>query len=388
MNTGRTVFSQVLDYLSLSLFRECVARYKGNHNVRAFSCMDQFICMAFAQLSFRESLRDIEATLRALQLKLYHMGIRGKVSRSTLADANEKRNWRIYSDRAQPLMKQARALYANESLSVDLDATAYALDTTAISLSLSMFPWAHYTRYAGSVRMHTQMDLRGRIPTFISITDGKSHDKRLLDILPLESGAFYLMDRGYQDYKRIYRINQAGAFFLLRASKDTSTHCIQSSPVNKSYGLLSDQTVSLVDYYSKKRYPDYLRRINYIDPETHTNFVWLLNNFDLPSEMIPDLYRLRWSIEVFFKWIKQNLRIKAFFGRSKNAVKTQIWISITVYLLVAIVKKELNLEHSLATILQILSVTLFEKSPILQVLKANEYASGLHCSDNQLELFR
>ncbi len=383
----RTVFSQVLDYLPSRHFRRCISRYQGDKRIHTFSCMDQFICMSFAQLSCRESLRKMAATLRALQAKLYHLGIPGKVSKSTLADANEKRNWRIYADLAQPLIRRARTLYANDSLAVDLDATAYALDTTAIDLSLSLFSWAHFTRQYGSLRLHTQMDLRGRIPTFISITDGKSQDKRLLDILPLEAGAFYIMDRGYVDYKRMYRIDQAGAFFVLRAGKNTSTRRIYSSPVDKACGLRSDQTVTFVDRASIKRYPDHLRRINYVDPETQTRFVWLLNNFDLPSRMIPDLYRLRWSIEVFFKWIKQNLRIKAFFGRSKNAVKTQVWISITVYLLVAILKKELNLKHSLATILQILNVTLFEESPILQVLNANADYHKSNPLANQLELF-
>lgn len=383
----RTVFSQILDYLPNWHFRRCVNRYQGDRRIHTFSCMDQFTCMAFAQLSCRESLRDIEATLRALGPKLYRMGIRGKISRSTIADANEQRDWRIYADLAQPLIRRARVLYADEKLAVDLDATAYALDTTAIDLSLSLFPWAKFTRQYGSLRLHTQMDLRGRIPTFISITDGKSQDKRLLDILPLEAGAFYLMDRGYVDYKRMYRIHRAGAFFILRVSKNTSTKRIDSRPVEKSLGLLADQTVSFVDYYSKKRYPDYVRRINYTDPESETPFVWLTNNFDLPSETIPELYRQRWSIEVFFKWIKQNLRIKTFYGTSANAVKTQIWISITVYLLVAILKKDLKLDHSLMTILQILSVTLFEESPILQVLNANiDRVENTSCG-KQLELF-
>ncbi len=383
----RTVFSQALDYLPDRHFRRCVKRYQGDKRVHTFSCMDQFICMAFAQLSYRESLRDIEATLRALGPKLYRMGIRGKISRSTLADANEHRDWRIYADLAQPLIRRARALYADEKLAVELDATAYALDTTAIDLSLSLFPWAKFTRQYGSLRLHTQMDLRGRIPTFISITDGKSHDKRLLDILPFEAGAFYIMDRGYLDYRRIYRIHQAGAFFILRGRKDTRTKRIYSRKIDRSLGLTSDQTVTLVDYYSRKRYPDHLRRINYTDPESKTRFVWLTNNFDLSSETIPELYRLRWSIEVFFKWIKQNLRIKAFYGTSVNAVKTQIWISITVYLLVAILKKDLNLDHSLMTILQILSVTLFEESPILQALNANGDPAKYAPFTNQLELF-
>ncbi len=384
----RTIFSQVLDRLPSRHFSRCVNRYQGDKRIHSFSCMDQFICMAFAQLAYRESLRDIEVTLRALQPKLYHMGIRGKVSRSTLADANENRNWRIYADLAQPLIKRARTLYANDNLAVDLDATAYALDTTAIDMSLSLFPWAKFTQRDGSLRLHTQMDLRGRIPTFISITDGKSQDKRLLDILPLEAGAFYIMDRGYVDYKRMYRIDQAGAFFILRASKNTRTRRIYSHPVNKAVGLRADQTVSFVERASIKRYPDHLRRINYVDPGNQTRFVWLSNNFDLPSEMIPDLYRLRWSIEVFFKWIKQNLRIKTFYGRSANAVKTQVWISITVYLLVAILKKELNLDHSLIAILQILNVTLFEESPILQVLNTNQNNYECNSISNQLELFK
>ena len=383
----RTVFSQVLDYLPDRHFRRCVQRYQGDSRVHTFSCMDQFICMAFAQLSYRESLRDIEATLRALGSKLYRMGIRGKISRSTLADANERRDWRIYADLAKPLIRRARALYADEKLAVDLDATAYALDTTAIDLSLSLFPWAKFTRQYGSLRLHTQMDLRGRIPTFISITDGKSQDKRLLDILPLETGAFYIMDRGYLDYKRMYRIDQAGAFFILRARKDTRTKRIYSHPIDKNLGLRADQTVSFVDRASLKRYPDQLRRINYTDPKSKARFILLSNNFDLPAETIPELYRLRWSIEVFFKWIKQNLRIKAFYGTSANAVKTQVWISITVYLLVAILKKDLNLDHSLMTILQILSVTLFEESPILQVLNAEMDEPTNTLFSNQLELF-
>jgi hypothetical protein len=387
MNSKRTVFSQVMDHLPLHEFRKCVKRYQGNFKVRAFTCLEQFLCMAFAQLTYRESLRDIEVCLRAVQPKLYHMGIRSRVSRSTLADANEKRDWRIYADFAQILIAEAKNLYAHEEFGVDLDATVYALDSTTIDLCLSLFPWARFRDTKGAVKLHTLLNLRGSIPEFIYISDGKLHDVRVLDILIAESGSFYVMDRGYVDYSRLYIIHQAGAFFVTRAKRNFGFRRLYSHPVDKSTGLKSDQTVVLVGFYAKKDYPEKLRRIRYLDTETGKLFVFLTNNFTLPALTIAQLFKARWRIELFFKWIKQHLRIKAFYGTSPNAVKTQVWIAISVYVLAAILKKRLSLEQSLYTMLQVLSVTLLEKIPILSAFQEADYNDEPGSHDNQLLLF-
>jgi len=387
MNTERSIFSQVMDHLPLHEFRKCVKRHHGHYKVRAFSCLDQFLCMAFAQLTYRESLRDIEVCLRAVQPKLYHMGIGSRVSRSTLADANEKRDWRIYADFAQILIAKAKELYAHEEFGVALEATAYALDSTTIDLCLSLFPWARFRETKGAVKLHTLLNLRGSIPEFIYISDGKLHDVRVLDILIPESGSFYVMDRGYLDYSRLYTIHQAGAFFVTRAKSNFGFRRLYSHRVDKSTGLKSDQTVVLTGYYAKKDYPEKLRRIRYLDSETEKIFVFLTNNFILPSLTIARLFKARWRIELFFKWIKQHLRIKAFYGTSSNAVKTQIWIAISVYVLVAILKKRLRLEQSLYTILQVLSVTLLEKIPILSALQEVNYDNEPADYGKQLLLF-
>jgi len=387
MNTQRSIFSQVMDHLPLHEFRKCVKRHHGHYKVRAFSCLDQFLCMAFAQLTYRESLRDIEVCLRAVQPKLYHMGIGSRVSRSTLADANEKRDWRIYADFAQILIAKAKELYAHEEFGVALEATAYALDSTTIDLCLSLFPWARFRETKGAVKLHTLLNLRGSIPEFIYISDGKLHDVRVLDILIPESGSFYVMDRGYLDYSRLYTIHQAGAFFVTRAKSNFGFRRLYSHRVDKSTGLKSDQTVVLTGYYAKKDYPEKLRRIRYLDSETEKIFVFLTNNFILPSLTIARLFKARWRIELFFKWIKQHLRIKAFYGTSSNAVKTQIWIAISVYVLVAILKKRLGLEQSLYTILQVLSVTLLEKIPILSALQEVNYDNEPADYGKQLLLF-
>jgi hypothetical protein len=368
MNSGRTVFAQLMDFLPQYEFRCCVERYRGNHRIRSFSCHDQFLCMAFAQLTFRESLRDIEACLRAMEEKLYHMGIRGRISRSTLAEANEQRDWRIYADFAHVLIARARSLYAGESLGIDLDQTTYALDATVIDLCLSLFPWARFRKHKAAVKMHTLLDLRGSIPSFIAITEGRMHDVRILDDLPIETGAIYVMDRAYVDFQRLHRIHQARAFFVVRAKDNLKFRRIVSHKVDKSTGLMLDQTIVVTGFYSAKGYPDRLRRVRYYDAINDKVLTFLTNNFTLPALTIANIYQLRWQVELFFKWIKQHLRIKAFYGTSENAVKTQIWIAIAVYVLVAIIKKELRIEASLYTILQILSVTLFEKTPILQAL--------------------
>ncbi len=387
MNIERSIFSQVMDHLPLHEFRRCVKRHHGHYKVRAFTCLDQFLCMAFAQLTYRESLRDIEVCLRAVQPKLYHMGIRSRVSRSTLADANEKRDWRIYADFAQILIAKAKELYAHEEFGIALEATAYALDSTTIDLCLSLFPWARFRETKGAVKLHTLLNLRGSIPEFIYISDGKLHDVRVLDILIPESGSFYVMDRGYLDYSRLYTIHQAGAFFVTRAKSNFGFRRLYSHRVDKSTGLKSDQTVVLTGYYAKKDYPEKLRRIRYLDSETEKIFVFLTNNFILPSLTIARLFKARWRIELFFKWIKQHLRIKAFYGTSSNAVKTQIWIAISVYVLVAILKKRLRLDQSLYTILQVLSVTLLEKIPILSALQEVNYNNEPVDYGNQLLLF-
>ena len=373
MNTGQTTFSQIMKFLPLSDFRDCVGRYSGNYKVKNFSCLDQYLCLAFAQLTYRESLRDIEACLRAVQSKLYHMGIRGKVSRSTLAYANETRDWRIYADFAHVLIHTARGLYTNDEFGVDLDHTVYALDSTTISLCLSIFPWAKFRKSKAAIKMHTLLDLRGNIPSFIRITEGKVHDVNILDELIPEPEAFYIMDRGYLDFARLYILNQYLAFFVTRAKKNFDFRRLYSHPVDKSTGLKCDQTIVLSGFYPSKDYPEKLRRIKYYDAEKQKYLTFLTNNFVLPPLTIAKLYKCRWQIELFFKWIKQHLRIKKFYGTSENAVKTQIWIAISVYVLVAIIKKKLRLDQTLYTILQILSLTLFEKEPILQILTKTVY---------------
>lgn len=369
MYTGQTVFSQVMAFMPLRRFHTCVNRYQGNHKVQRFTCLDQFLVMAFAQLTYRESLRDIEACLRATQPRLYHMGIRSRVSRNTLANANEVRDWRIYADFAHILIDKARRLYADEDFGQELeDATLYALDSTTIDLCLKLFPWARFRKAKGAVKMHTLMDLRGNIPSFIHISDGKLHDVNVLDLLLLEAGAYYVMDRGYLDFARLYKIHQALAFFVTRPKSVFAFSRRYSHPADKTNGVQCDQTIMLRSFYPAKKYPEPLRRIRYLDPETGQRLVFLTNNFDLPALTVAALYKARWQIELFFKWIKQHLRIKAFYGTSENAVKTQIWTAISTYLLVAILKRELRLEQSLYTILQVLSVSLFEKTPILQAL--------------------
>ena len=368
MNFGQTIFSQLMDFIPAYDFNQCVKRYNGNYKIKNFTCWEQFLCMAFAQLTYRESLRDIQACLRAANKKLYHMGIRSKVSRNTLAHANQIRDWRIYADFAQVLICEARKLYANEDFGVQLEQTVYALDATTIDLCLSLFPWALFRKKKAAVKLHTLIDLRGNIPTVIFITHGKVHDVNILDDLIIEAGAIYVMDRGYLDFERLYKINQSLAFFVTRAKSNFDFKRLYSRRVDKATGVLCDQIVTLQGFYAKKSYSDKLRRIKYYDADKRKRLVFLTNNFLLPAVTMADIYRCRWQVELFFKWIKQHLRIKAFYGTSENAVKTQIWIAISVYVLVAIVKKRLNLNLSLYTILQILSVSLFEKTPILQAL--------------------
>ena len=368
MGAEQTIFSQVMEHLPMHDFRKCVRKYNGNRKVRSFTCLEQFLCMAFAQLTYRESLRDIEACLRAVQPKLYHMGIRSRVSRSTLADASEKRDWRIYADFAQVLIGIARPLYASEDFGVDLEETVYALDASTIDLCLSLFPWARFRETKGAVKLHTLMNLRGNIPEFIYISNGKMHDVKVLDILIPEPGSFYVMDRGYVDYARLYKLHQASAFFVTRAKSNFTFRRLYSKPVDKTTGLRCDQTVVLTTFYARKDFPDKLRRISFLDTESKKRLTFLSNNFVQPALTITKLYKARWQIELFFKWIKQHLRIKAFYGTSPNAVKTQIWIAISVYVLVAILKKRLGLEQSLYTILQVLSIILVERIPILQAL--------------------
>jgi len=369
-------------------FHKCVNRYQGNHYIKNFSCLDQFLCMSFAQLSYRESLRDIVACLRAMQNKSYHMGMRTKVSRSTLADANEIRDWRIYADFAQVLIHIARDLYANDDFGVELDETVYALDASTIDLCLSLFPWAKFRKTKGAVKLHTLLDLRGCIPTFISITDGKVHDVNILDQLIPEPGAFYIMDRGYLDFRRLYILDQCMAFFVIRSKVNTQFRRLYSRTIDKDLGLRCDQTIVLSGIKTSKEYPDKLRRVGYFDDKSERRFSFLTNNFIVPALVVAELYRCRWQVELFFKWIKQHLRIKSFYGTSENAVKTQIWIAVSVYVLVAIVKKKMKLDDlSLYTILQILSVTLFEKTSLLEVLTASQYNTYTMCNDNQLRLF-
>jgi len=388
MNIGKTVFSQIIDFLPLHEFRKCVKRYGGKYKVKSFSCFDQFLCMAFAQLTYRESLRDIEACLRSMQNKLYHMGIRGRVSRNTLAHANEHRDWRIYADFAQVLIHQARSLYADDDFGVELEETVYALDTTTIDLCLSLFPWAKFQKLKAAVKLHTALDLRGSIPTFIKITDGKIYDTCILDELIPEPGCFYIMDRGYFDLARLYTLNLFKAFFVIRGKSNLQFRRIYSHPVDKSTGLRCDQTIALTGIKSLQRYPDKLRRVRIFDADNSKHLTFLSNNFILPANTIAELYKCRWQIELFFRWIKQHLRIKSFYGTSENAVKTQIWIAISVYLLVAIIKKRLNLDMSLYTFLQILSVTAFEKTHILQVLTELYDTTLIDEPCKQLNLFK
>ena len=387
MHTGRTVFSQLLDFLPKHQFDRCVLRYRGNHRIRTFSCFDQYLCMMFAQIMYRQSLRDIEICLRATQAKLYHCGIRGKVSRNTLAKANELRDWRIYADFVQVLIARARTLYADDDFGVQLDRDVYALDSTTIDLCLTLFPWATFRQYKAAIKMHTLMDLRGSIPSFIRITDGKTHDVNILDEIVLEQGALYVIDRGYLDFARLYIFTQNLCSFITRAKSNFDYTRISYRPVDKSTGLRCDQTIRLAGYYTSQDYPAVLRRISYVDPDTNKRLTFLTNNFALPALTIAKLYKCRWQIELFFKWIKQYLRIKSFFGTSVNAVKTQIWIAISVYVLVAIVKKELKLEMSLAEILQILSIMLFEQVPMEQVLMNNASQNVICQSHKQLYLF-
>ena len=387
MHSGRIVFSQILDFLPRYEFNKCVQRYQGNYRTRKFSCYDQFLCMAFAQLTYRESLRDIETCLRALPPKLYHAGIRSQIARSTLAEANENRDWRIYADFAQGLIQRARQLYAHEDFGVTLNQTAYAFDSTTIDLCLSLFPWAQFRRHKAAIKIHTLMDLRGNIPCFIRITSGKIHDVRILDELALEPGSFYIMDRAYIDFRRLYTFTQQSAFFITRAKSNLDYIRRSYRHVDKATGVKSDQTIALVGPRTSLEYPDPLRRISYFDSENQKRLVFLTNNFMLPPLTIAQLYRCRWQVELFFKWIKQHLRIKAFYGTSENAIKTQIWIAISIYVLVAILKKELNLDRNLNEILQILSITIFENSPIYQVLSDFCLSSENQHPENQLFLF-
>jgi len=387
MNFGKTIFAQLMDFLPTYEFHKCVTLYQGHYKVKSFSCWDQFLSLAFAQLTYRESLRDIEVCLRAAHPKLYHLGFRSQVSRNTLANANAARDWRIYADFAQVLISIARQLYAHEDFGLELELAVYALDSTTIDLCLALFPWARFRKRKGAVKMHTLLDLHGPIPTVVWITAGKVHDVNLLDQLPIETGAIYLLDRGYLDFARRHRIHLALAFFVTRAKKNFRFRRLYSAPVDKTTGLLFDQTILLRGFYARHDYPEKLRRIGFFDAERNKRLVFMTNNFTLPGLTIARLYKCRWQVELFFKWIKQHLRIKAFYGTSENAVKTQIWIAVSVYVLVAIVKKRLHLDLSLYTILQILSVTLFEKAPILQALSTTTATDqDVNCC-NQLNLF-
>ena len=387
MNSGKTIFTQLMDFLPAYEFRQCVERYNGNYKIKSFTCTDQFLCMAFAQLTYRESLRDIQACLRAAKQKLYHMGIRGRVSRNTLANANQVRNWRIYADFAQVLIGTARDLYAKDDFGLHLDQTVYALDATTIDLCLSLFPWAKFRKQKGAVKMHTLLDLRGNIPTAIIITDGKVHDVKALDNIMIEAGAIYIMDRGYLDFKRLYAMHRSLGFFVTRSKRNFDFRRLYSLPVDKSTGIQCDQIILLNGFYAKKDYPEKLRRIRYFDADNNKTLVFITNNFTLPALTIADLYRCRWQVELFFKWIKQHLRIKNFYGTSRNAVFSQIWIAICSYLLVAIVKKKLKIGYSLYTLLQIFSLSLFEKVPINELFTNNNYNLSVLEDPNQLKLF-
>lgn len=386
MHEGKLIFAQLMDHLPMHTFRRTVERFSGDRAVRSFSCQDQLRAMAFAQLTWRDSLRDTVICLNAQAAKLYHMGFRGPIARSTLADANETRDWRLYAAFAQSLIAQARKLYADEPFGAELDGTAYALDTTTIDLCLALFPWAHFQSTKAAVKVHTQMDLRGNIPTFLHIDDGKSYDSDILDVIVPEAGATYVMDRGFVDFARLNRLTAAAAFFVIRARSDLACRRLYSRPVDKTTGVQCDQTIALTAPHSIARYPDRLRRVRYRHPETGKRLVLLTNNFTLPARTVADLYRCRWQIELFFRWIKQNLRIKSFFGLSENAVRTQIWIAVTIYVLVAIIKKRLQLKATLYTILQSLSVTLFEKMTLDQLLRNLPSTHEDHLDSNQLKL--
>jgi hypothetical protein len=387
MHQGQLVFAQIMKHLPLTTFRRCVARYAGEYKVQSFSCLDQYLCMAFAQLTYRESLRDIEACLRAQATKLYHLGIRGNIARNTLANANATRDWRIYADFAHSLIGIARGLYAEEPFGIELDETVYALDATTIDLCLTVFPWAPFRTHKAAVKLHTLLDLRGNIPSFIHISDGKVHDVNVLDQLIPEPGAYYVMDRAYLDFERLHRLHEAGSFFVTRARSNLKAERRYSSEVDRSTGVICDQSIVLSGFYSHRGFPAPLRRIKFRDPKTGRRLVFLTNNFALPPLKIADLYRCLWQVELFFKWIKQHLRIKAFFGTSENAVKTQIWIAVSVYVLVAIVKKRLALPSSLYANLQILSLTLFERTPLDQLLTNSATELDTLVSRNQMNLF-
>jgi hypothetical protein len=387
MHSGKFVLAQLLDLIHPQQFQRCVARYGGDYKVRSFSCWDQLLCLAFAQLTYRESLRDIEACLRSRRPQLYPLGLRGEVARSTLAEANESRDWRIYADLAHGLIQQARQLYAAADLGVELAQTAYALDATTIDLCLSLFPWARFRRTKGAVKMHTLLDIRGSIPTTVCVTEGRTHEVNWLDQLVFESNAIYIMDRGYLDFARLYAIEQAQAFFVIRA-KERLNYCrLHSHPVVRATGLRSDQTISLTGFYSARFYPDKLRRVRFYDEEQKRTLVFLTNHFGLPALTVSRLYCLRWRVELFFKWIKQHLRIKAFYGTAPNAVRTQLWIAVSVYVLVAIIRKQLKIETSMFTILQILSVSAFDKTPLPQLLANTEPQTLTDDAHNQLLLF-
>ncbi len=388
MHSGKFVLAQLLDGIHPQQFQRCVARYGGDYKVRRFSCWDQFLCLAFAQLTYRESLRDIEACLRSRRPQLYHLGLRGEVARSTLAEANESRDWRIYADLAHSLIRQARQLYVHEDLGVELAQTAYALDATTIDLCLSLFPWARFRRTKGAVKMHTLLDVRGSFPTTVCVSEGRTHEVHWLDQLTFEANAIYIMDRGYLDFARLYAIEQAQAFYVIRA-KERLNYCrLHSQPVVTTTGLRSDQTISLTGFYPAQFYPDKLRRVRFYDVEQERALVFLTNHFGLPALTVSHLYRLRWRVELFFKWIKQHLRIKAFYGTSSNAVRTQLWIAMSVYVLVAILRKQLKTEASMFTILQILSVSTFDKTPLPQLLANAELQTVTDDSHNQLLLFK
>ncbi len=387
MYAGKTLFSQVMDFVPRKTFDRIVARYDGDHRVRTLSCAEQYRAMAFAQLTYRESLRDIEVCLSAQASKLYHMGFREPIRRSTLADANERRDWRIYAELAHRLIAQARKLYANEDLGLELTNTVYALDSTTIDLCLSVFPWAHFRTTKAAVKMHTLLDLRGNIPSFIHISDGKLHDVHALDLLTAEAGAIYVMDRGYVDFGRLHALHQLGAFFVTRAKSNMVAHRVYSAPADRTTGIICDQTIALDGYNTGRSYPEHLRRIRFNDPDTGNTLVFITNNFALPAATICALYKSRWQVELFFKWVKQHLRIKKFYGTSENAVKTQLWIAVSVYVLIAIINKQLKIGGSLYTSLQVLSVTLFEKMPLNQALAVDEPRSDGPLITNQLELF-
>ena len=387
MQSGRFVFSQLMDFIPRYEFNKCVQRYRGNYRMRTFSCYDQFLCMAFGQLTGRDSLRDVVLNLSAHQSKLFHLGIRGRVARSTLADANERRNWRIFADFAQVLIAEARRLYADDDIGIDVTNTVYALDSSTIDLCLSLFPWAPFQKTKSAIKLHTLLNLRGNIPEFIRISSGKEYDARVVDFLPLTPGAIYVMDRGYLHFKRLYHIHQQAAYFITRAQKDFRFQRQQSHRVDKVTGLRFDQRIKTYNHKIRTTYPEPLRRIGYRDPKTNKRLVYLTNNFTLPALTIAQLYKARWEIELFFKWIKQHLHIKSFYGISENAVKTQIWIAACVYILIAIVKKHLGLEQSMYTILQIASLALFEKTPILQAFSQHECPDSDTSTCNQLELF-